>query len=340
MRLFRTFALVSFIFASGISELFAQEGVPQACAGRDLLAELKKVDPAGYAEVEKQSAATLNSGALLWKIEPPNKAKPSYLLGTMHVTDDRVANPDKRLRDLIAASRVVVFELANVGDRQGMTGAAMQDPARTMMPEGQSLWDVIPDDKEAELRSNPAFAQIPPDILARLQPWMLLSLFSSPPCERARQDYKFVLDGALYQTAQISNVTIEGLETISEQLDVFSSFSLADQAEMLLDEAAGAAAAEDNLETMVQLYLKQDVTAMQHLRLYLASRKGVKHNPRDEEMLRKLLGKRNVNMAQRSKPILDKGAAFIAVGALHLYGEDGVVALLRKAGYKVTAQKK
>jgi uncharacterized protein YbaP (TraB family) len=48
-----------------------------------------------------------------------------------------------------------------------------------------------------------------------------------------------------------------------------------------------------------------------------------------------LIDKRNKRMAERSKPLIDKGNAFIAVGALHLPGKTGLVELLRSAGYKV-----
>lgn len=45
--------------------------------------------------------------------------------------------------------------------------------------------------------------------------------------------------------------------------------------------------------------------------------------------------KRKKVMAERVLPLLEKGHAAIAVGALYLPGEEGLVELLRKAGYKV-----
>ena len=45
---------------------------------------------------------------------------------------------------------------------------------------------------------------------------------------------------------------------------------------------------------------------------------------------------RNVNMRNRAKPLIDRGSAFIAVGALHLPGKNGLVTLFRDAGYTVT----
>jgi uncharacterized protein YbaP (TraB family) len=51
---------------------------------------------------------------------------------------------------------------------------------------------------------------------------------------------------------------------------------------------------------------------------------------------RELIDKRNLTMHERAMPLIDRGNAFIAVGALHLPGDKGLVELLRQSGYKVT----
>jgi uncharacterized protein len=46
---------------------------------------------------------------------------------------------------------------------------------------------------------------------------------------------------------------------------------------------------------------------------------------------------RNRTMADKAAPLLDRGSAFMAVGALHLPGPTGLIELFRTAGYTVTA---
>ena len=68
---------------------------------------------------------------------------------------------------------------------------------------------------------------------------------------------------------------------------------------------------------------------------------GEKHKPADDRLYRevmdRLLDQRNRRMAERLAPVLKQGKAFIAVGAAHLPGEAGLLYLLEKAGYRVTA---
>ena len=51
-----------------------------------------------------------------------------------------------------------------------------------------------------------------------------------------------------------------------------------------------------------------------------------------------LLNNRNINLANRSIPLIKKASTFIAIGAAHLPGEDGVIEILRKKGYTVIAR--
>ncbi len=57
-----------------------------------------------------------------------------------------------------------------------------------------------------------------------------------------------------------------------------------------------------------------------------------------EEFTHALLTGRNATMAERAAPLLDEGGAFIAVGALHLTGQDGLIERIRAMGYTVTKE--
>lgn len=321
---------------TSVPQAVAEQELPQACTGRNLLNDVMAADPAAAADIERAMRATPNQGPLLWKITPPNKAKPSYLLGTAHVTDTRVAKPGDAVMDRVAASRVLLVEVKEVADKKAMTAQILRDPKIMMMPAGQSVWDLIPDDREAAIRRSPMLAIIPADKLAQFQPWMIAATAAIPICEVLRKPYKPVLDEALAKHALASNVAVAGLETLDEQLAVMSTTSLEDQAQMLVQQFELDIPAEDTFQTLVDLYVARKVSAMRPLMKYYAKKKGIVATKGQNDFEYRLLDKRNKIMAKRAAPYLKKGGAFIAVGALHLAGDKGVIALLRKAGFKVT----
>ncbi len=93
---------------------------------------------------------------------------------------------------------------------------------------------------------------------------------------------------------------------------------------------------EDFAETMVQLYLERRLGAIWPLQLALAERVGVAPRVFDTAE-QSLLITRNFGMRDNALAHLEQGNAFVAVGALHLPGKQGLVSLLREAGYTVTA---
>jgi len=93
---------------------------------------------------------------------------------------------------------------------------------------------------------------------------------------------------------------------------------------------------ENLIETMVQLYLTRRVGALWDLQIALAEKAGVPATS-FASFEQKIIVDRNRRMRDRSLYYLEKGGAFIAVGALHLPGKTGLVALLREAGYTLTA---
>ena len=93
---------------------------------------------------------------------------------------------------------------------------------------------------------------------------------------------------------------------------------------------------DDVIETMIVLYEREDTGMFWPLfRAVLPSSDGDEAGYAAFEET--MITSRNRTMAENAEPILAKGNAFIAVGALHLPGPEGLVELFRKAGYTVTA---
>ncbi|MBL8584077.1 MAG: TraB/GumN family protein, partial [Rhizobiaceae bacterium] len=110
--------LLSFLFVATLAIGQARAEAP-ACAGHDMLAELGSSDPAVLAKIESEAAATPNGKGLLWKIEKAGTA-PSYLLGTMHMTDPRVTSLPPTAQAAFDKSQTVVIETTEILDQSKM----------------------------------------------------------------------------------------------------------------------------------------------------------------------------------------------------------------------------
>ena len=318
-----------------LSLAVAQADTPPVCAGTDLLAQLKVEHPDDYTEVMTEAAAIPNGEAVFWMIERDGLA-PSWLLGTAHVTDPRVTGLTPTMKNALFGADVIALELKELRSQQEFMAAAFANAKLMVLPPGQNLWDLIPDDQETLIRDNPNLPPGAAEAIFGYQPWVVAGVVSVPLCETARKKAGIAaLDADLAAQAARQHVPLEGLETVEEQLSVFANMPLDLQAKYLIASAALGPRATDFFETLVSLYQQRHITAYMPLMLKL--------EPMDndgEAMLafveEDLIRKRNQTMMKRAAHLLEKGNAFIAVGALHLPGNDGLVELIRKAGYKVT----
>jgi len=127
---------------------------------------------------------------------------------------------------------------------------------------------------------------------------------------------------------------VHGLETIDEQLKVFDEIALQDQIVLLEEAVENHAQLKRDLQQVIECYLARDLAGMQQLSDEESNRLG---NPRlVAEVERRLIYERNVHMAERMLPRLQEGNAFVAIGALHLPGEQGVLRLLQQRGYSIS----
>ena len=321
--------------------LGAAFGVPQqvaaqndaSCKGENLLEKLKAEDTVAYERIVAEAAKNINSESIFWKVEKEGQ-EPSWLFGTMHLADPAIATIKPEVKEAILASDTLVIEstdaLDPVAAQQAMAGLAHL----TLLSEG-TLRDLVKDDLEDELETAVTARGLPMFLADRMQPWLIATTISLPVCELQRkQSGEKVLDAALADFAKSSDKNVKGLETIAEQLTALASLPQDYHVSALEETLASGDLAIDMIETLKQSYLDGKMGFVFPLMKEIMPNSGSGEGALQLQEI--LIDKRNLLMAERVEPIMKSGATFMAVGALHLPGETGLVKLLRENGYTVS----
>lgn len=328
---FLSFLLV-LAFATGEASAAKQ---PPVCSGRNIVEQLAREDPPLLAKIREKAAATPNGEGLLWKIEKDG-AEPSFLFGTMHLTDPRVVKLPEKAQAAFDGADTMVIETTDVLDQSAMTKAMLAHPDLMMFTDGKTLTQYLsPEDREtvgAALKSR----GVTLDSVKKMKPWMLISLVALPACESARKTAGLpVLDINLAREAKKEGKKVAGLESAAEQFEAMASVPMETHIRGLVDTIKLGDRIDDFTETMTELYIKGETGML--MPLFNAALPGQDEEDSGyAEFETAVVKARNHRMEERAQQYIDKGAAFIAVGALHLPGEEGLVALLEKAGYTVT----
>ncbi|MEO0328691.1 MAG: TraB/GumN family protein [Pseudomonadota bacterium] len=325
--------LLLMFFASFLAVKPADATQANACVGKNLLIELESERPSAYETVISQGAEVTNAESIFWKIEKDGLA-PSWLYGTMHMSDPRISTIPEDAKDAILASETLVVESVDALDPQATMNAMASLTHLTMLQDG-TLRDLVIDDLEDELAEAVATRGLSIEIADRMQPWLIATMVSLPVCEIQRKTRgERVLDQVLADFAKDNNRSVKGLETTAEQLEAIASLPAEFHIAALEETLMAGSRALDMIETMKILYLEEKINLVFPLMRIIMPETGNAEGM--AEFQEALITKRNLTMVERARPILAGGSSFIAVGALHLPGDDGMVNLLRKEGFKVT----
>lgn len=264
---------------------------------------------------------------LLWRVSKPG-VPASYIFGTFHSADPDLAAPPPALRKVLdRADRLVVEVVAGSGDDE-------QNLRSTFLTDGRRLSDIIGPERFKQAAEIGARYGIPAANLEGLTPWGVTGIFSIPPSELQRQTGGGKpLDTVIVAIAKKRGIPVFGLETAAEQLAAFAGDSEADQLVMLYAVLESNARIETSFEKLKQAYLAGDLA-----RLHGMAYEDTGSAPTDvvDRFFQRLIWDRNRRMAERVLPHLAEGNTVVAVGALHLYGDEGVPGLLAQRGYDVS----
>lgn len=264
----------------------------------------------------------------LWQVEQPG-VPPSYVFGTMHVSDSRVYDLPEAIETAYQDADVLLVETD-----YRRPASRRQLEQYFDLPEGQSLIDLIGRSTYRKLQNLIFRHHLKLGNYFRQQPWvswMALSDRTVDIGEREDED-KPVLDDWLVLRARKAGREVDYLESGLEQWRSLAAIPMDDQVAML------RAAIDTYYEARVRVdrvavYLDGNFALSYAL---WQRRLGHLDPALAERYTARLLDERNLRMVERMLPHMEERSAFVAVGALHLPGEQGLLRLLEARGYSVT----
>lgn len=280
------------------------------------------------AQKVQEESFVANENALLWKVTGNDSVKTSYVFGTIHMIGKKDFFLTPGMKKAFAASDKVVFEI-NMEEMSDMS-VLFKLMGKITMEGGKTLKDLISDEDYKLVKEHFDGLGLPLMFLEKMKP-LFLSTFASgdiAPGDLQSGELKSY-EMEFMEMAQKSKKEMGGLETIEFQLSMFDSIPYEAQAEMLVDAIKGTDGGDDQFKQMVELYKQQALPAL--YKMIEGDTEGVGEF---EDLL--LVG-RNKNWIPLMEGMMKDKSTFFAVGAGHLGGNNGVVALLRKKGYIVTA---
>ncbi|HBE93320.1 MAG TPA: hypothetical protein DDW55_12685 [Gammaproteobacteria bacterium] len=258
---------------------------------------------------------------LIWKIDSPGTAS-NYIMGTIHLDDERIMDlSDTVLTRLRSADRLML-EL-DLDQRTSL------DIMRKMIfTDGRTLQQVIGEDLFSDLSEHIRHQSgLPSSMLSVLKPWAAMVILLRPD-----NDSGTFLDKQLSKIARNDSIPVIGLETVDEQLSAFDRIALDDQALLLRSTIDELDDKDSVYRQLLDAYIEGDLDRIVQV--------SAESEPKDERLAalfkESLILRRNKHMYQRMLPSLQQGNTFVAIGALHLPGEQGLLAMLKRQGYTLT----
>ncbi len=297
--------ILLFSFLVGLSPIFAQQATTSAPVS---------------------TAPTVAENALLWRISGKGLPTTSYLYGTIHMIGKNDFFLTDSTRSAIDRAKLVTFEI-NMEDMMNMS-AQMGLMMKSFMAGGKSLSDLLSKEDYELVKAHFDKQGLPIFLFERMKPMFLTVLADADMSGGLGGDGDMVsYEMKIMDIAQQQKKKIGGLETAEYQMSMFDSIPYEEQAQMLVESIKTTDTGDGGqFDEMVKLYKNQDIVGM-------GTMMGEDESIGGHQDL--LLDQRNRNWIPIMGEMMLAQTTFFAVGAGHLGGEQGVVSLLRQAGYKV-----
>lgn len=263
--------------------------------------------------------------SLLYQVSGKGLAKPSYIFGTFHAICATEMVPVASLDNYLTQTDQLMMEV-DLDDGTEMASMA----GAVAMPGGKTLKDFLTADELVKVDElTKSYLGVPAEAVKSLKPSTLMVILITRP--KAIGCTPVTLDLDLMKSAVAKKKPVVGLETVASQIKVLDSVPLEKQAKQLYQMALDPPKSIEQLKKLMAIYKTQDVE-----KLFDATKSQMEE---DKEFHIRLLDERNAEWIPKLATAFKEKPTFVAVGAGHLGGKNGVLQLLRKKGYRVTPVK-
>ena len=303
------------------------------CAGENLFASM---DPDRLAAITAAADAVPFPRGNHWRATRGDEV--ITIIGTYHFDDPRHAATLDAIAPALASAATVLVE-AGPDEEAALLGRIASDPGIMMITEGPTLVERLPPETWDKLSTALSARGMPSFMSAKLQPWYVAVMLAIPPCAMAQMTDPKGLDGLVIDAALSAGVPVRALEPFDTIFTLFGAMTEDEIVAMIDSTLTVEDRAEDYFATLADSYFS-GTSRMIWEYMRDESRRLPGYTP--ERIEADFARMEELLMSARNRvwiPVLTDAAAegpvFAAFGALHLSGEDGVLNLLQKEGFRL-----
>ncbi len=316
------------VFGGVVAPLAAEAN----CTGRNLFDAMPRATRAALTENARQTAY---GQGVVWRATKGSQS--ITLVGTNHVPDTRhLALQQALLPEFDKISALLV----EAGPKEeAALQKAMGERSDLMFMPDKTLPDMMAQADWQALRKLGADRGIPGPLLAKMQPSFVMITISMPSCMLSSlQAGQGGVDKRMMAEADARNVPIKPLEPYDTLFTLMDAVPEQDEIAMLKSAMEATEDGDDTMATMADLYARGEIQLIWEFERQQALDRG--DDP--AEVARQLAITHDLLITKRNRnwmPVIEKAAAkgpiMVAAGALHMVGEDGLLALLARDGWQI-----
>lgn len=265
--------------------------------------------------------------SFLWKVQAG--ASVLYLAGSVHALGPDAYPLGAAMENAFHASGTLVEEV-DLGQAD-LSAAVPMLLAQGMYRDGRSFESVVSKETATLVAGRLKDTGVPLDMMRAMKPWMVMLVLTALEAQKAGLDPSLGLDKYFFDKAKAAGKPVVGLETVQSQVDRFDRMPETLQEQLLQSTVRELDTARDTLDAMVSAWKRGDAAAVEKM-----SRRSLDEYP---AAYTSLIVERNRNWIPQIEACFTKPMpCFVVVGAAHLVGPDGLLALLAQKGYRLEQQ--